>query len=141
MLTAALLATVGGLTRVWCHQTLGRFFTWQISLRADHALVTAGPYALVRHPSYTGWLALVAGNALLLFGPGSPDGTFFERSPVWRSAAGAAVACVLCAHIVWVTGGLVWRTGMEDKMLKAEFGKAWEEWARKTPYRLIPWVY
>ena len=67
-LAAYALAIAGGLTRVWCHRTLGRFFTWEMSVRADHRLVTVEPYSLVRHPSYAGWLLLMAGSFLLLFG-------------------------------------------------------------------------
>ncbi|RPD55596.1 hypothetical protein L227DRAFT_579568 [Lentinus tigrinus ALCF2SS1-6] len=33
----------------------------------DHKLAMTVPYAIVRHPSYTGWLIMVAGNFLLLF--------------------------------------------------------------------------
>lgn len=36
---------------------------------------------------------------------------------------------------------LVWRTGKEDEVLRSEFGKTWEDWARRTRYRLLPYVY
>ena len=144
-LAAYALAITGGLTRVWCHRTLGRFFTWEMSVRADHRLVTAGPYSLVRHPSYAGWLLLMAGSALFLFGAGASAGaageTFFMRSGVWRSTVGRIVTSGLVAHLTWVTGALLWRTGTEDRMLRTEFGKEWEKWARGTRYRLIPCVY
>jgi protein-S-isoprenylcysteine O-methyltransferase Ste14 len=30
---------------------------------------------------------------------------------------------------------------VEDEMLKKEFGKKWDEWAKKVPYRLVPGIY
>ena len=32
------------------------------------------------------------------------------------------------------------RIPVEDAMLKKHFGKDWNEWAKATPYRLIPGV-
>ena len=50
----SMLTAAGGLLRLWCYQTLGRFFTWDLAVRKDHKLVTIGPYSIVRHPSYLG---------------------------------------------------------------------------------------
>lgn len=52
----------------WSHATLGRYWSTALQLRGEHRLITAGPYARIRHPMYTailGWLAslgLVAGS-------------------------------------------------------------------------------
>jgi protein-S-isoprenylcysteine O-methyltransferase Ste14 len=37
--------------------------------------------------------------------------------------------------------GLVARTGVEDDMLKREFGREWQAWVKETPYKLVPGVY
>ena len=134
---ACALAISGGVIRGWCHATLGRFFTWEVAVRDGHELITSGPYALVRHPSYTGWTLLIAGNFLLLADPHS----FFSATGLWASAGGRAVAGVVVGYLSWVTVQLLKRAVTEDEILRGEFGAQWDEWARKTPYRLIPFVY
>src|SRR4030095_13393287 len=53
---------------VWTHVVLGRFWSPYVQLRPGHRLITAGPYARIRHPMYSaivGWmisLGLVAAN-------------------------------------------------------------------------------
>jgi len=44
-----------------CYRTLGRHFTFQLSIKRNHTLVKDGPYAVVRHPGYTGYLLMVLG--------------------------------------------------------------------------------
>lgn len=58
----------------WARLTLGRLWSGTITRKADHHLVDNGPYALVRHPIYTGLMASVVmtvaakGTLLALFG-------------------------------------------------------------------------
>ncbi|KAI0747198.1 ICMT-domain-containing protein [Daedaleopsis nitida] len=132
-----LLGFAGGFIRVWCHNTLGRLFTWELALRGEHKLITRGPYSIVRHPSYTGFIFLTVGNLLLLYSPGS----FFRETGLSATVPGKIVAAFSTAFTGWVCGGLLYRTHTEDLMMKKEFGAQWEEWAQKTPYRLIPYVY
>ncbi|KAI0765434.1 hypothetical protein C8Q74DRAFT_1053625 [Fomes fomentarius] len=96
-----LLGIAGGVVRMACHRTLGRFFTWEMGLREDHQLVTNGPYSVVRHPSYTGWLLLVIGHFVFL----SSEGSLFKEAGMWRSGLGKVVACGVLGHLTWVTGG------------------------------------
>ena len=56
-----LLAIIGGLGRIWCFRTLGKFFTFKVTIRDSHKLIQAGPYAYVRHPSYTFATILIIG--------------------------------------------------------------------------------
>lgn len=55
----------GGLLVMWAGRALGRFMTVEIVVAKDHELVTAGPYARIRHPTYTGAMLLAAGVALV----------------------------------------------------------------------------
>jgi protein-S-isoprenylcysteine O-methyltransferase Ste14 len=66
----SLLCILGALLRLWSYRTLGRFFTFQLSIREDHRLVTHGPYAYVRHPGYSAIILVFFGGALVLFSPG-----------------------------------------------------------------------
>ena len=128
---------LGGAIRVWCHRTLGTLFTWQVAVRSDHKLITRGPYALVRHPSYTGWLLLITGNFALLASPGS----YFVESGLSGAVAGRAVAIANFVYCLVGTANLMRRVGEEDRVLRKEFGKEWEAWAGRTRFRLIPFVY
>jgi protein-S-isoprenylcysteine O-methyltransferase Ste14 len=49
----ALVASVGGLGRLLAYRALGKHFTFEMSIKKDHGLITSGPYSVVRHPSYT----------------------------------------------------------------------------------------
>ncbi len=40
--------------RVWAILTLGRFFTYRVTIQEGHHVVERGPYRIVRHPGYTG---------------------------------------------------------------------------------------
>jgi len=48
----------------WSASTLGRFLVPQARVSRDHELVVEGPFRLVRHPAYSGDLALWLGSAL-----------------------------------------------------------------------------
>ena len=62
------LGTAGLPLGVWVFRSLGTNVTPAVATRAEHTLVTSGPYRWVRHPLYTvgalffGSLALVAAN-------------------------------------------------------------------------------
>src|SRR5437868_7054068 len=59
-----LLALAGTILAVWAKLELGRWFSASFGVKPGHVLVTGGPYAITRHPIYTGLLALLAGGAL-----------------------------------------------------------------------------
>jgi len=49
----------------WTQVVLGKHWSPQLQLRGQHCLLTAGPYAQVRHPMYTAMLGWAVGLALL----------------------------------------------------------------------------
>ena len=60
-----------------------------------------------------------------------------------RGGAPGAVLRTICAsawYAWWVAVGVV-RCRTEDEELRKKFGAEWEAYARKTPYRLIPYIY
>lgn len=61
-----LLAAAGLLFTVWARRHLATNWSGAVTLKADHELITSGPYALVRHPIYTGLLLGFVGSALAL---------------------------------------------------------------------------
>jgi protein-S-isoprenylcysteine O-methyltransferase Ste14 len=59
-----LVCAAGIAFAVWARIYLGRNWGMPMTLRQDHELVTSGPYTLVRHPIYTGFLLAMLGSAL-----------------------------------------------------------------------------
>ena len=96
---------------------LGKFFTANVAIAADHKLIDTGPYQQVRHPAYTGSLLTFLGFGL-----------FFCN---WAS---------LVIMIVPVYAAFLWRIHIEEQALLGAFGEQYEEYMKRTK-RLVPGVY
>jgi protein-S-isoprenylcysteine O-methyltransferase Ste14 len=97
---------------LWGLRTLGAMFApssgFGVRLHAGHRLITAGPYAFVRHPMYLA--VIIAGiGGLLLY-------------RTW--------AMLLFAAAMF---GLTVRARREERALAAEFGADWEAYRRCVP--------
>ena len=49
---------------VWARRRLGRYWSGTIALKEGHRLIRTGPYAIVRHPIYTGFVMGMVGTAV-----------------------------------------------------------------------------
>lgn len=114
--TLAVLLLNGGAVWLFVASATALGANWSLVARTltDHSLVTSGPFARVRHPIYA---------AMLLF------------------LLGLAVATGHAAHLIvalplFLIGTFI-RTHSEERLLKAQFGGAYDEYARTTP-ALIP---
>ncbi|KAG0702665.1 Isoprenylcysteine carboxyl methyltransferase family-domain-containing protein [Suillus ampliporus] len=137
VLSGTALMAAGGLLRWWCFRTLGRFFTFKLSVRKGHKLVTTGPYSVVRHPSYLGAVVLSIGM-FILHGSWS---SFIRRSGVLNIPGVKAIMLgVLAERIIAITS-LVLRIGHEDEMVRSISKDEWEDWAKVVKYRLLPGIY
>ena len=136
-LAGVALSLSGALLRLWCYRSLGRLFTFDLSVRKDHELITTGPYAIVRHPSYLGSAMISVGNLLIMFGPGS----WWIESNVTATILGKVFSTAYVAMWMGVTTMLFARIDREDAVLRKEFGASWEAWAQRTPYKAIPFIY
>ena len=58
------LNLAGLLLTVWARAYLGRNWSGRATIKEGHELVRNGPYALVRHPIYTGLLIAAIGTAI-----------------------------------------------------------------------------
>ena len=60
------LLIAGLLTAVWARLCLGANWSGSVTLREGHEVIDRGPYRYVRHPIYSGLLAMMIGTALIL---------------------------------------------------------------------------
>lgn len=58
------LAVAGLLFAAWARYHMGRYWSGTITLKQGHRLITTGPYAMARHPIYTGFLSAILGTAV-----------------------------------------------------------------------------
>jgi protein-S-isoprenylcysteine O-methyltransferase Ste14 len=98
----------------WARIHLGRLWSGTITRKADHRVVDTGPYAIVRHPIYTGLL-------LALLATAAAKGTVL-------GLAGALLLIV----------GLWMKARLEERWLSAELGEEnYAAYQRRVPM-LIP---
>lgn len=103
--------------RAWSMLTLGSSYSRALRVTERQPLVTAGPYRIIRHPGYAGTLLVWIGYGL---GLGS-----------W--AAAIVIGVVLgTAYLDRVTA--------EERMLRAEFGDAYDAYQQRT-WRLVPGLF
>ncbi|KAJ3839817.1 hypothetical protein EV361DRAFT_945380 [Lentinula raphanica] len=131
------LIIAGGALRWSCYRTLGKMFTYEVSVQKEHKLITSGPYSFVRHPSYAGVLLIIAGLFIWQGGPNS----WMRQSGILTSWAGKGFAAVCAAWLGTLGMGGINRTRTEDAILAKEFGEQWSEWAARVPYLLFPYIY
>jgi protein-S-isoprenylcysteine O-methyltransferase Ste14 len=111
----AALTLVGLLFTVWARIYLGRNWSGVASIKADHELVTGGPYALVRHPIYSGLALAFIGSALAI--------------GQWRGVLAVALGFIAFTH----------RIVVEESFMRQQFGAAYEQYAQRIR-ALVPGV-
>ena len=111
------LMWVGFAFRLWSILTLGRYFTYTVMTSPDQQVVVSGPYRLLRHPSYAGLLAALAGMGL--------------AQGNWLS-----VAVIIAVPLV----GMVNRIRVEESALTTTLGERYTSYASGRK-RLIPFVW
>jgi protein-S-isoprenylcysteine O-methyltransferase Ste14 len=100
----------------WARIHLGRLWSGMITLREGHRVVESGPYGLVRHPIYTGFLGGAWAFALLAASP--------------TALLGAAV----------LTAQMTLKARREEHFLRRQLGTAaYDDYAARTPM-LIPFT-
>jgi len=110
-----LAALAGGALAAWAKLRLGRWFSGTFGIKQGHELVTDGPYAITRHPMYTGLLLMVIGAGL-----------------AWNSLATLALGILLAAPFFL-------HTVYEEALFEEHFGAAYLEYQSRVP-RLVPFV-
>lgn len=91
---------------------------WSLAARVldQHELITSGPYALVRHPIYTGVLGMLLATGLAV-------------SRWWALGIGLGIYLV----------GTILRMRVEERLLRASFGGRYDAYARHVPALIPRW--
>ena len=110
-----LIVLAGLAFTVWARVALGRNWSAEVTFKQDHELIQSGPYALARHPIYTGLLLMALGTAINY---GRPFG--------FVAFAG-------------ICGGLWWKVREEERVMGEHFPDAYARY-RAHVHAIIPFV-
>ena len=113
----AAIATAGIGLRFWSVRTLGRYFTYVVKVADGQPVVEAGPYRLLRHPSYAGMLVTGIGMGLAL-----------------RYALAPLII------VVPQMLGMIVRIRVEERALADAIGEPYRAYMRRTK-RIVPFVW
>jgi protein-S-isoprenylcysteine O-methyltransferase Ste14 len=109
------IVVAGAAFTVWARITLGRNWSAEVTFKQGHELIESGPYALARHPIYTGLIAMGLGTAIN-----------YGRVIGWVVFAG------LC-------GALWWKAREEESVMSKHFPGAYAEYKARV-HAIIPFL-
>ena len=107
----------GAALRLWAVITLGQYFTYVVHVSGDQKVVDTGPYAWLRHPSYTG---------------GALEGIGIGLSMRYGLAPVIVGGGMLASYLI--------RIAVEEKALAEGIGEPYRAYMARTK-RLIPFVW
>lgn len=109
------LAAGGVALHLRARHTLGRWWSAPITVRADQEVVTAGPYAHVRHPLYLAVLLLTLGTVL--------------------AHPSVATGCVAAGLAI----GVAIKIPREERALRTTLGERYARYADRVPALVPRW--
>ncbi len=109
------LVAAGAAFTVWARIMLGRNWSAEVTFKEDHELIESGPYALARHPIYTGLIVMGIGTAV---------------------SYGRAYDFVL---LLGLCGGLWWKARAEEQIMTRHFPDAYASYSARVR-AIIPFV-
>jgi len=112
----AAITVAGLLFAVWARVHLGRNWSRSVTIKQDHELITSGPYAVVRHPIYTGILTGFLGMAIAI------------------SQVRGFIVFVLIFLAFWI------KLRMEEQWMRSQFGETYATYAHQTA-ALVPHLF
>jgi protein-S-isoprenylcysteine O-methyltransferase Ste14 len=111
----AAVTIAGLLFAVWAREHLGGNWSHSVTIKQGHELITTGPYAVVRHPIYTGILTGFLGMAIAI------------------SQLRGFIAFVLIFLSFWI------KLRIEEQWMRSQFGEVYATYARQTA-ALVPYL-
>jgi protein-S-isoprenylcysteine O-methyltransferase Ste14 len=112
----AVVTIAGLLFAVWAREHLGSNWSRSVTIKQGHELITTGPYAVVRHPIYTGILTGFLGVAIAI------------------SQVRGLIVFVLIFLVFWV------KLRMEEQWMRTQFGETYATYAHQTA-ALVPYLF
>jgi len=118
MMNAGTVLIIAGVALRWYSiRVLGKFFTRDVAIRENHRIIRNGPYRILRHPSYSGYLLAATGIAVAL-----------------NNWAASSELLVINFAIY------IHRIRIEEGALKAAFGESYAAYQAETK-RIVPFIY
>ena len=112
-----ILFLIGYIFMIWGPLHLGKQFSFLISTQKEHKLITDGPFKIIRHPRYSGIIFWIFGFALVF-------------------------PCILSLILASIMSScILYRIPKEEKTLHEVFKEDWENFCKRTPKKLIPFIY
>jgi protein-S-isoprenylcysteine O-methyltransferase Ste14 len=109
--------TVAGLLfAVWAREHLGSNWSSAVTIKQGHEFITTGPYAVVRHPIYTGILTGLLGAAIAL------------------SQVRGVIGLILLFVVTWP------KLRLEEAWMRSQFGETYAGYAHRTA-ALVPYLF
>lgn len=116
-LAALAVMVFGWYLRTHAVLILGKSFTWHVHVEPGQKVIQSGPYAYIRHPSYSGaWLT-------------------YAGTPVFLGCWYALVFTIPVLTLAFVR-----RIRLEEATLARELGQEYVDYSKRT-YRLVPGVW
>jgi len=112
-----ILVFLGSVLFVWARRALRVHYSGHISIKQGQELVQQGPYRIIRHLAYMGYLLMAPGIAL-----------------------GYASLAGLVAIFVFPLPSLLYRVKVEEKFLIEHFGEPYRRYAGRTR-RFLPGIW
>jgi protein-S-isoprenylcysteine O-methyltransferase Ste14 len=116
VLLGVVLVALGLVFAIWARLVLAGNWSGTVTLKASHELIRRGPYALARHPIYTGLLTALLGTAVVI--------------DAWRALLAFAI----------VTVSFLWKMGTEEAFMRAAFGAEYDAYHARTR-ALLPFIW
>jgi protein-S-isoprenylcysteine O-methyltransferase Ste14 len=113
--TGFALTLAGAALAIWARLLLGANWSATVTVKQNHELMQTGPYAIVRHPIYSGFLLAMLGTAIAF---GEVRG----------------LIALILAFIAWRVKSLI-----EERFMLDQFGEQYAQYKREVK-ALIPFV-
>ena len=110
------LNVIGLIIAITARRTLADNWSGDIEIKKDHKLITTGIYKYVRHPIYTGVIAMALGTILLIM----------------------SINAFIFFGII--SALMIFKLKQEEKLLTKYFPKEYPEYKKRTK-GLIPFIY
>ena len=112
-----LLCAAGVTFAIWARKTLSTNWSAQVVIKENYELITTGPYAIVRHPIYTGFITTLLGTIIAI-----------------NISILSIVAEVLVVLYLW------WKLRREENIITAQFPGEYSEYKKSVRSAIIPFL-